>query len=162
MHKIFPALMLSIIAVSASAGQPFIEVFDRAVKKECGSCHMVFNPEMLPAKSWETIMKGLKNHFGKEVGLDEATVGKILSYFTGRSSDMSGSQNGRTFMEGINREEPPLRIIDTPRFKDKHQGIAADVWSREGIKARNNCVSCHVGALKGDYEARNAKIPDGK
>ena len=77
MHKIFPALMLSIIAVSASAGQPFIEVFDRAVKKECGSCHMVFNPEMLPAKSWETIMKGLKNHFGKEVGLDEATVGKI-------------------------------------------------------------------------------------
>lgn len=161
MRRILLILTLSVIAAPATAGQPFIEVFDRAVKKTCGSCHMTFNPEMLPAKSWEIIMKGLKNHFGKEVILDEATIGKFQSYFTSRSSDMSGSQNGRNFMEGINREEPPLRIIDTPHFRNKHQNIADNVWSREGIKAKNNCISCHADALKGDYEAKNVKIPGG-
>lgn len=161
MRRILLILTLSIIAAPALAGQPFIEVFDRAVKKECGSCHMVFNPEMLPAKSWEILLRGLKNHFGKEIGLDEATTSKLQSYFAGRSSDMSGSQNGRAFMEGIDREAPPLRIIDTPHFKNKHQSIADNVWSREGIKAKNNCASCHAGALKGDYEAKNVKIPGG-
>jgi len=41
-------------------------------QQECGSCHFAYQPGLLPARSWSTIMQGLDQHFGEnaELGAD--------------------------------------------------------------------------------------------
>ncbi len=54
-------------------------VKDAVVIKECGACHMVFQPSFLPARSWQKMMEGLKDHFGENAELDEATQNALPS-----------------------------------------------------------------------------------
>lgn len=35
-------------------------------KAECGSCHIAFEPGLLPSESWVKMMAGLDKHFGAD------------------------------------------------------------------------------------------------
>src|SRR4051812_22331997 len=61
-----------------------------AWKKECGACHMAFQPELLPARSWTALMAGLDNHFGENASLDAATSQAILAYLQAHAADVGG------------------------------------------------------------------------
>ncbi|MDP1920915.1 MAG: CxxxxCH/CxxCH domain-containing protein, partial [Myxococcales bacterium] len=37
----------------------------KAYETECGSCHLAFPPNLLPAPSWKSVMGGLTDHFGQ-------------------------------------------------------------------------------------------------
>ena len=114
-------------------------------KTECGSCHMAYSPELLPASSWRRIMAGLDRHFGTDASLDAqsaAAIGAFLEHNAGRSA-----------------AEGTLRITETRWFRHKHDEVAASSWSHPRVKSAANCSACHGGAARGDFDEDRVRIP---
>ena len=59
---------------------------DQQLTDECGACHMVFPPKMLPTLSWVKIMAGLSDHFGENAALDDTTARQIEAILVVKSS----------------------------------------------------------------------------
>jgi hypothetical protein len=131
----------------AAAGDDYVPpVTDAVVIKECGACHMTFQPAFLPARSWEKMMAGLKDHFGENAELDEAKVKHITAYLT--------SNAGKGGM-GLSASETPLRVSELTWFKVKHAKkgrTSPETMKRRGAKSVAGCVACHRDAAKGYYE----------
>lgn len=117
---------------------------------ECGDCHMAYPPGLLPAASWKKVMAGLDKHFGTDASLSAADAKEITDYLVKYPSNRWDSSAA------------PLRITDGEWFKAKHYNkgeIAPDVWKRESVKSPGNCIACHTGAEKGDFNEHNIRIP---
>jgi hypothetical protein len=128
-------------------------VKDPVVIKECGACHMVFQPIFLPARSWQKMMAGLKDHFGENAELDEATAKGIEEYLTANAGDR-GYFRGHA-LRGLAGADVPLRISETPWFMRKHEKrgrISPAALQRAKAKSKSDCIACHKDANKGDYE----------
>ncbi len=54
--------------------------------------------------------------------------------------------------------EPP-RISTTAWFVRKHDEVRAEVWRRPSVGSPANCLACHSGAEKGDFDEDRVKIP---
>ena len=116
-------------------------------KQECGSCHMAFPPGLLPAESWRKMMGGLGKHFGTDASLTAQENREITAYLVKNASNRWRAPSA------------PLRITETAWFKRKHDELAPAVWKRAAIKSPANCVACHAGAEKGDFEEDRVRIP---
>lgn len=128
-----------------------------AYKEECGSCHLPYPPQLLPAPSWQAIMAGLDQHFGSNASLDAAKaqeIGGFLAAHAGRPE-----QRDRTATKG--GLDP--RITETAWFKREHReghdGLTASVWKSPAVKTPSNCGACHRQAAEGDYSERGIRIP---
>lgn len=103
-------------------------------RTECGSCHVAYPPQLLPAESWRKLMERLDRHFGSDASLDARTSGEI----------------GRFLAANAGRRDPPPgaepRITETRWFRKEHAG--------EIPAGRNpaDCLACHKGAEEGIYE----------
>jgi len=145
----FPLIMQA----AAEHDERVAPVTDAVVIKECGACHMVFQPSFLPARSWQKMMEGLKDHFGENAELDEATAKRITEYLTANAGDR-GSFGGRA-MRGLSASETPLRISELPWFvrkHEKHGRISPPALQRAHAKSKSDCAACHPAAAKGYYE----------
>jgi Dihaem cytochrome c len=143
------SLALLAMAALADSRMPTPRTALPAYAAECGSCHMAFDPAFLPAASWQRVMVGLNKHYGADASLDAATVTEISTWL---QANAGGYRRVR--------EEPPRnRITESDWFIRKHREVAADVWSRVAIKTRSNCLACHAGAARGNYEERDVRIP---
>ena len=129
------------------AAVPPIENAD--VTKECGACHMAYQPEMLPQRSWRVIMADLSNHFGENASLPEATRADIENYLVANAGDAPGSAQGNRFMRGIPADATPIRITDTRFWKRGHSEISAADFAK--VKSKANCAGCHTNAAAGVY-----------
>src|SRR5512135_1196331 len=49
-------------------------------RSECGSCHTLYSPGLLPARSWQKIMGGLDKHFGDDASLAPEVTAAIEKY----------------------------------------------------------------------------------
>ena len=116
-------------------------------KQECGSCHMAFPPGLLPAESWRKMMGGLDKHFGTDASLTAQENREITAYLVKNASNRWRAPSA------------PLRITETAWFQRKHDELAPAVWKRAAIKSPANCVACHAGADKGDFEEDRVRIP---
>ncbi|MGA1857927.1 cytochrome C [Azospirillum sp. 11R-A] len=135
----FAALtLLALTAGPATAGEfeRVPPVTDAATRKECGECHMAFQPGLLPAASWNRIMDGLQNHFGENASLPADTAAAIRSYLT----QTAGSGDGRL-----------IRITEQRWWLRKHD-FDPSIWSRRTVAAKSNCEACHRTAAQGLYE----------
>lgn len=122
-----------------------------AYSQECASCHTAYAPGMLPAPSWQRIMKGLDQHFGSDASLDAATTAQINAWLLANAGSYKRV-----------REEPPQdRITRTVWFERKHRKIDATVWQLPSVKSPANCSACHAGADRGDYDDSNVRYPKG-
>jgi mono/diheme cytochrome c family protein len=119
-----------------------------SVTKECGSCHMVFPPQMLPARSWTALMEGLASHFGENAALDEAKKKEIADYLTANAGDARGV-NGH-YLRGLSKSETPLRITETPYWVREHGEIRQSAYTK--VQSKANCVACHKNAASGIFE----------
>ncbi|MEJ2118407.1 MAG: diheme cytochrome c [Alphaproteobacteria bacterium] len=144
-------VLLAVSGLTAYAGEDerMQPVTDPVVIKECGACHMVYQPGFLPAASWTKIMADLKNHFGENAVLDPAIAKPIEAYLTANAA-----RNSRR-MRAASGNEPPLRISETAWFKRKHNKRGRS--SPENLKRHNaktiaQCKACHRDADKGYYE----------
>lgn len=117
-------------------------------KAECGSCHVAYPAQLLPAPSWQRLMKGLNKHFGTDASIDTATaadIGAFLDQYAGNKRGIAG--------------ETTLRISETAWFQREHRKVDAATWKNPKIKSAANCAACHTAAEAGDYRERSIRIP---
>jgi nitrate/TMAO reductase-like tetraheme cytochrome c subunit len=117
--------------------------------QECSGCHMAFPPGLLPAASWTRMMAGLEKHFDTDASLTPAEVTEITQFLVKNASNRWTAATA------------PLRITESVWFKTKHNSKEVDpsVWKRASIKSPANCMACHAGADKGDFDENSIKIP---
>lgn len=114
-------------------------VTDEAAKKECGACHMAYQPQFLSAESWRRLFAGLPNHFGEDASLSDPVRQKILDYYLAHAGrDLKG--------------EPPLRISELGWWMREHRRVKDTTWSSAAVKFKGNCIACHKQAEQGSYE----------
>ena len=138
--RIPPLAALCILAfASPVAANPFervAPVADPLVRKECGECHMVFQPGLLPAGSWSRIMATLSDHFGDRATLPPDQVKAIAAYLTANASG----------------GDPMVTRITGQSWWQREHRLPAAEWSRPSVKSKSNCAACHAGAEAGLYE----------
>ncbi len=107
-------------------------VTDAATRKECGECHMAFQPALLPAQAWRRIMDGLGAHFGEVATLPPATAQAIRDYL----------------MRNAGRGDPVVtRITEQPWWLHAHRPRR-----KPRQPAGVDCLSCHRDAERGIYD----------
>jgi hypothetical protein len=143
----------------AIADDRFPPVTSQTVKAACSDCHMVYQPQMLPRQSWQTIMDGLDDHFGEDASLEAAVRTEVLTYLLAHAADVDGSEAGRKFLRGIDLKKPPSRISETPYFIKEHRKIKAATWRHAKVGSKSNCIACHTGAAKGNYDEDQVRLP---
>ena len=130
------ALMLLAGAAAASEFERVPPVRDAAMLKECGECHMAFQPALLPAASWSRIMSDLPNHFGEDASLPDRLAGEIRAYLTANAGP----------------GDPGLtRITEQSWWQRKHRKRSI-AWDRPEVSSKANCEACHPAAAKGLYD----------
>jgi len=118
-------------------------------KQECAACHTPYPPGMLPAASWQRVMKGLEHHYGTDASLEPAQVQEIAAWL---------KANAGTYKRV--REVPPEdRITRSAWFVREHREVEASVWKRSSIKSAAQCSACHAQADVGRFDERQLRIP---
>lgn len=143
------AAAAALILPALAEGQRYPAVTHEATLKECSACHIVFQPQMLPARSWEAVMAGLDDHFGENAALDPKTAEDIKTFLVANAADAKGVKSRWT--RGLAKTDAPLRISETPYFRRAHNEVSAAAFKRKEIGSAANCAACHKGAEKGLY-----------
>ena len=136
-------------------GHEVSAVTDATTLKECGACHMAFQAGWLPARSWEKMMSSLKDHFGDNASLNEATAKSITEYLIANASDATGRGGRGEAASGASSAEPPSRITELAWFRvkhDKRNRTSPETMKRRGAKSKADCKACHPAADKGYFE----------
>lgn len=112
---------------------------------------MAYQPSMLPAASWQRMMKELDDHFKEEVKLKPAAFEKVRDYLVANAGDREiAGEAGRVALQGLSQNASLQRITNTPYFKAEHAFLnnrIVDEW----VGSVANCTACHVSAWTGDY-----------
>lgn len=116
-------------------------VTDPTYKEQCGSCHGVYQPGLLPSGSWEKIMLGLDKHFGETVQVDPDKQKIIKAYLKSNAAEYSSAKLSAKIMRSL-KGQTPLKITDIPYIRKKHHRISPDVLK--------NCAACHKTAESDD------------
>ncbi len=117
--------------------------------QECGSCHMAYPPQLLPAASWRRVMAGLDKHYGSDAAVDASTAKTLDAWL-----QANGGQDKRA------RQDPPQdRMTRSDWFAREHREISAATFKRPSIKSASNCTACHTGAAQGDFDEHRVRIP---
>jgi mono/diheme cytochrome c family protein len=121
-------------------------------QKECGSCHMAYQPQFLSKRSWDKTMSTLDNHFGTDATLDPADHKTIQNYLASHASknDRMADMKGAV----------ALRISETPYFVHEHREVTKKMVTQPAVKSFANCNACHTQAVNGSYREREIKIPN--
>ena len=146
----FSALVLG--RAQAGGGHYYPPVTHAVVKEECGSCHLVFAPSMLPASSWTRMMGDLKNHFGDDASIDANVAKQITAYLTANAADTGGARYSGKLLRGISTTNAPLRITELPKWVREHRKVPDWEWKHKDVRSKANCTACHTGADQGYYD----------
>lgn len=128
-------------------------------KAECGSCHMLYPPGLLPARSWTAMLEGLKDHFGENASLDAETTKRLTIFLSENAADRSDQRRSRKIAQSIARDESPRRFTETYYFKRQHHELGPDIWKRKSVGSPANCVACHGRAEAGIFSEEEIRIP---
>lgn len=130
-------------------------------KRECSSCHMAYQPELLPRRSWTKMMNTLKNHFNVDATLDPREQRAVTIYLTSNAGDVkNGSKYFARMAGSIADDKTPLRITQTPYFLKEHRKIPQRLVKQKEVRSFSNCNACHSTAEKGVYSERAINIPN--
>jgi nitrate/TMAO reductase-like tetraheme cytochrome c subunit len=147
--SLLTALLASTLVIPGSAFADGVFAGTNAKwKTECGSCHVAYPAQLLPATSWQRLMKSLDKHFGTDASVDAATAAEISTFL----EKYSGSKRGIT-------GETTLRVSETSWFQREHRKVDAATWKNPKVKSAANCAACHTNAEAGDYSERGIRIP---
>lgn len=137
---VISVLLLGAAVANADELERVPPVTNAAALKECGACHLAYQPQLLPAESWQRLFGQLDDHFGEDASLDDVTRQEILDYY------LVGA--GRQAQP----ESAPLRITELGWWVRAHR--PGEVREADWAKARfkGNCTACHRQADQGVYE----------
>jgi cytochrome b len=156
---IAPIFAVLYFSISTGTSQPTNLVIPDIYKKECAACHMAFSPNSLPAASWKKIMANLRDHFGDDASINDASKKEIEEFLVKNAAELSFEEASIKFIRSIDMNNPPQRITDIAYWKEKHQKIDPAIYQRASIKSRINCVACHKWSEYGSFEDSDIRIP---
>jgi hypothetical protein len=106
---------------------------------------------MLPATSWQHVMKTLDQHYGSDASLDAASVREIGTWL----------QTHAGTYKRVSEAPPQDRITQSAWFLRKHNAreVAPEVWKRAAVGSAANCAACHTQAAQGSFSEREIRIP---
>jgi hypothetical protein len=142
---------------------PLAPVVNATYNQECGSCHMAYQPGLLPPQAWAQIMEpaALANHYGDDASLTEALRTEISTFLGANAADLAQQGNPHTqrSVNQISGSGLP-RITETANFKRKHDEIPVRlIKDNPEVGSLSKCNACHRGAPEGDYNERQINIP---
>lgn len=149
----------------ASESRPYLpfvgkQLPDNAVwRTECGSCHLAYHPTLLPARSWDRMLREQNNHFGEALGLDTLTTKEILAFLTKYSADSRMTEAAIKIGKSIPAGEAPLRITESGYWKKRHDEIPSTIWRSKKVGTKANCGACHRDAERGTFEDAAMRVP---
>ena len=136
--------LLSLLPITANAIAPLPAVTHASWKEKCGDCHMLYHPGLLPARSWQRLMDGMKSHFGRNVGMDAALRADITAFLLANAADRSGSALSQAIVQSLSASDRPTRISTTRWFEATHANIRK-------VEHFDSCVVCHRESQAGDF-----------
>lgn len=146
-------LALGGLATPAFAGDDRVApINDPLVLKECGACHMAFQPAFLPARSWNRMMDQLVDHFGEDAALSADRTKAIRDFYEANAGDVVTWGRARKYMRWVAPGGTPQKITENPDFLRKHERISERVWQDPKVVTKSNCPACHRGADQGWYD----------
>lgn len=126
---------------------------------ECSSCHSLYHPNLLPARSWSKMMSSLDKHFGDVATVTPAVNKDILNFLLANSAEKATNARSQKILASIPANVTPLRISETPYIEKKHKEIKSDVFKRSKIGSKGNCFACHTTAEQGYFSEKTVIIP---
>ena len=161
MKKYLIAATIAALLSGVSLFAQDAKMAEKTYQKECGVCHMAYQPQFLPQRSWNKMMKGLGNHFDVDATLDANEYKTILIYLTNNAGDGKFVNKHFTrISNSVASNETPLRISQTPYFLREHREIPKRFIEQKEVKSLANCSACHTTASQGSYSQRAIKIPN--
>jgi len=149
------------VAQSSAAPKTFAPIADPAYVKECGTCHMPYPPELLPARSWTKVMASLQDHFGDSAQLDAATQQRIRDYLIAHAADTAQNEHAFAVMRSLRASDTPMRITGTPYIAGLHAAVLDPLWGgNPRPKTLAECGVCHLRAQIGDFTMRQFTVTD--
>jgi len=127
--------------------------------EQCGACHFVYQPELLPTESWRKILEGTDDHFGEAVDLDPSVRIEIAGYLTSNAANTSSGELAKKIMRCLDGLTP-LRITVIPCIRREHHEIFSQMLKRPSVGALSNCIACHRTAENGVYDDDWVSIPE--
>lgn len=134
------------IALPVHAGSHSYPGNDPKWKTECGSCHIAFPAQLLPAESWRRMLAGLDRHFGVDASVAPGELKQLAKYLE------TNAATGK-----MAEAPPPARITEAAWFRREHRKVPAADWKSPPVKSGANCVVCHTGAEQGDFSERQIR-----
>jgi cytochrome b len=128
-----------------------------AFQEECGECHEVYHPSLLPRASWSAMMAGLGNHFGEDASLSPDTTRGIAAYLDKYASEAWDTEAANRLR--VVDSTAPTRITATPFWKRSHGKIEKAVFETKPLRGRGNCEGCHRDAESGRFDDQMIAIP---
>ncbi|MEO5794812.1 MAG: diheme cytochrome c [Rhodoferax sp.] len=154
-NRLFHALPRAAVAGLISLALPWSTAQSQTVnaaakyQQECAACHMAYPPGMLPQASWKRILGHLNKHFGTDASLDEASLRELSIWLPA---------NADTFRK-VHETPPQDRITQSRWFIRQHDEVPSATWKRVAIGSAANCLACHSGAAKGNFNEDDVRIP---
>lgn len=128
----------------------------------CGECHFLYQPGLLPEPSWRKLMQpdALADHFGENAELSDEARTKILEFLVANSADKSDYKRSKKIMASLDAGAAPLRIIEVPYIKRKHDEIPDKlIKGNEKVKSLSYCDKCHQKAGENSFDDDTVNIP---
>lgn len=128
---------------------------------ECGACHTLYPPSLLPKRSWALMMADLENHFGDDASLERPAQQSILAYLLKNAAENSTSEASLKIVQSMQNQDI-IAITQTPFWKKTHREIDNAYFESAEIKSRANCKACHSDVEEGLFEDSSIKLPDSR
>jgi len=145
-------------APPAAETAPAAKTPSETYRAECGSCHLAYPAGLLPKASWQRLLGRLDDHFGENAELDSELRAKVERWLVDNAAESGGSKRGRKILRSLGGERP-LRISQTPYILEKHDDVKSSDFERPSVGSRANCIACHEGAERGDFDDDRVTIP---
>lgn len=143
----------------ALASNDVAAVNNQKYAKECGSCHMAYQPGLLPERSWRKLMDGLNDHFGENAEVADADRQELTDYLAKNAADHVNYKRSVRMNQSISRNETPLQITKVSYFAKEHREVGNRIKGSDKIKSLGQCELCHQKANDGSYAEGEINVP---
>jgi len=135
-------------------------VDNKLYASECGACHFAYQPGWLPARSWQSMMGALDQHFGANAELDRESRDAITQYLVAEAADVKPNRKSRKILRSIKDTDAPQRISTLRYIVSKHDEIPARlITGNARVGSAANCAACHTEASTGYFNEHGVNIP---
>jgi cytochrome b len=128
-------------------------------RAECGSCHLAYHPVLLPARSWDRLLREQAEHFGDDLALDAETIEAIGAFLRAHAAERELTETAWKINATTPAGEAPLRITETRYWRARHRDIPDPVFDTKPVAGRHDCAACHLDAEQGTFEDAAMHIP---